>query len=270
MTDGAEALAAAIRDFDVAAVREMLERFPELANAVVNRADNGGETMLCYAITRRAGEDFARVSDEQAAIVQALVDAGADLQAARFPNGDPSEPGATGMFPLGNAAWLGKLRLVELLIAEGADVDAEPEPTDSALSVAADHRHTAVVERLIETGASYTARPLVQAGLVRRLRKLLDEDPGAVNRPVDLGHLSGVTGPPLLALVEEYSYEDPHMPDVARLLLDRGANVTIAGSDGKTAIQRLRGKRRLCEEDGVDTRYCDEVMQMLRDAGAED
>ena len=149
-------------------------------------------------------------------------------------------------------------------------MDAEAEPTDWALSVAADHRHAEVVERLIEAGAKHTARPLVQAGLVERLRKLLDEDPGAVNRPVDLGHLGGVTGPPLLALVEEYPYEDPHMPEAARLLLDRGADVTIAGSDGKTVLQRLRAKRRQCEEHGIDTRYCDDVMEMLGDAGAED
>ena len=105
MTAGAEALAAAIRDFDVAAAREMLVRSPELANSRVNRTDDGGETMLCYAITGRAGQDFAYVSDEQAAIVQALVDAGADLEAPRFPEAGTGEPGAMGMLPLGNAAW---------------------------------------------------------------------------------------------------------------------------------------------------------------------
>lgn len=265
----AEALAAAIEGFDVDAVETMLEDSPELANELTRRENDEGETMLCFAITRRSHDDFTRVSNEHVAIVQALIDSGAELERVRWPNDRTGRPGSTGMFPLGNAAWLGKLRLVELLIAAGASLDAEPEPFDTALSVAADHRHAAVVERLIQTGASYSPRPLVQAGLVHRLRELLDRDPDAVNGTVELGHLNGVFGPPLLALVEEYPYLDAHLPEVARLLIGLGADVNIPGSDGKTAIQRLRGKRKACEEQGVDVRYCDEVMQLLVDAGAE-
>ena len=62
------------------------------------------------------------------------------------------------------AAWLGRLPIVELLIAAGADIDAEPEPTDTALSVAADHRHAEVVERLIQA-----APPMTPDLLLRRV-----------------------------------------------------------------------------------------------------
>ncbi len=160
----AEVIAAAIDGLDVEAVETMLEDSPELANELTRRENEEGETMLCFAITRRSQEDFTRVSNEHVAIVQALINAGADLNRVRWPNDPKGRPGSTGMFPLGNAAWLGRLRLVEQLIAAGASIDAEPEPSDTALSVAADHRHTAVVQRLIQAGASYSARPLVQVG----------------------------------------------------------------------------------------------------------
>ena len=77
------------------------------------------------------------VQVDQLAVVQTLIEAGADLEAKA----------AVGMYPLGIAAWLGKLPIVELLIEAGADVDAESEPSDTALSVAADHRHSEVVDR---------------------------------------------------------------------------------------------------------------------------
>lgn len=247
----------AIEALDVVAVRGALATSPSLANAAVEEREE--HTMLALAIVQGQG---TQVSDEQLAILQALVEAGARL--------DAKSEGSAGMYPLGVAAWLGKLEIVDLLIEAGADVDAEPEPTDTAISVAADHRHADVVERLIQAGASYGARPLAQAGLIDRLTELLDRVPKAVNRIVDLGHLNGTSGPPLLALVEDYGFADPHLPATARLLIDRGADVDLPDSHGNTALQLARRKRRSCEESGAETRYTDEVIQMLIDAGAKE
>ena len=252
----AQTLTTAIQDVDLETVKRILERSPGLANERAHSEDGTGDTLLGLAITQRHS---AGVSDDHLAIVQAFVDAGADLE------------GMTdhGMFPLGVAAWLGRLPIVELLITAGADIDAEPEPTDTALSVAADHRHVEVVERLIQAGATYDARPLAQAGMVPHLTALLDADPDAVNRIVHLGHLNGVYGPPLLALVEDYGFEDAHLPEVAQLLIDRGADVGIPDSANRTALQQALAKRQSCEQNGVETRYCDAVIQLLIDHGAE-
>lgn len=203
-------LATAIANLDVDAANSILQRYPHLANELTTLDEDIAETMLCFAIARRVDRDYAAVSDEQLLIVKALIEAGADLETVRHPRGSDDGSGGKGMFPLGTAAWLGKLRLVDLLLKAGAVVDAEPTPTDTAIEVAADHRHAEVVERLVEAGAAYNAKTLAQAGLIERLGELLDDDPEAVNRPVHLGHLSGVYGPPLLALVEEYGFEDPH------------------------------------------------------------
>ncbi|MBT4502223.1 MAG: hypothetical protein HOC74_31105 [Gemmatimonadetes bacterium] len=105
--------------------------------------------------------------------------------------------------------------------------------------------------------------------MVRHLTALLDTDPDAVNRIVHLGHLNGVYGPPLLALVEDYGFEDAHLPEVARLFIDRGADVNIADSANRTALQQALAKRQTCEQNGVETRYCDAVIQLLIDRGAE-
>jgi ankyrin repeat protein len=250
-------LALAIEVLDVATIRHALNATPSLANEPVD--DREQQTMLSLAICQGSG---TQVSDEQLGIVQALIEAGARL--------DEKSAVSAGMYPLGVAAWLGKLAIVNLLLDAGADVDAEPEPTDTAISVAADHRHADVVERLIEAGARHTARPLAQAGLIKRLSERLDQDPEAVNRSVDLGHLNGTTGPPLLGLVEDYGFADPHLPAVARLLLERGADVNLPDSNGHTALQLVRRKRHSCDQSGVDTRYTDEVIQILIDAGGKE
>ncbi len=264
-------LARAIADLDADNAKAILGPAPRLANELTTHEDETGETMLCFAIVQRSIEgDHTAVSDDQLTIVQSLVDAGAGLETVRYPNNDTGGAGDCGMFPLGTAAWLGKLRIVDLLIEAGADVDGEPTPTDTAIEVAADHRHAEVVERLIQADATYSAKTVAQAGLTTRLAELLDRDSGAANRSVHLGHLNGVYGPPLLALVEEYGFEDPHLPEVARLLIERGADVNVAGSDGKTALQRARGKRRLVEESGRDASFTDEVIQLLIDNGAAD
>lgn len=254
----AQKLSAAIESFDVELVGVILARSPAVANEHTGDDGEDRQTMISLAIRGGRGSE---VSEAQLAVVGALVEAGAGLA--------EKHTAAEGMYPLGVAAWLGKLAIVELLIEAGADLDAEPEPSDTALSVAADHRHAAVVERLIEAGASYGARPLAQAGLVERLGNLLDRDPEAANRVVHLGHLNGVYGPPLLALVEDYGFEDPHLPAVARLLIERGADVNTPDSDGRTALQQVLAKRQSCAGNGVETRYCDEVIELLIDAGAE-
>ena len=236
----------AVEEADVETVKALLQRAPK---------DSPVLSLLGLAASR--SDKGNAVSAERLAIVQAFIDAGADLE----------QRANSHMFPLGTAAWLGLLPYVELLIAAGADIDAEPEPTDTALSVA-DHRHVEVVERLIQAGAAYDARPLAQAGLVERLAEFLDSDPEAVNRIVHLGHLNGVYGPPLLALVEDYGFEDPHLPAVAQLLIDRGANINLRDSADRTALQQVLAKRQSCERGGVDTRYCDAVIQLLLDHGA--
>lgn len=277
MTDTAETLAAAIRNFEVDTAKKILTRSPHLANELTTLDEDTGETMLCFAITQRSffadsppvKDPWTIVSDEQAAVVQALIDAGADIEGVRVPTDPNTGQGSKGMLPLGNAAWMGKMRLVDLLIEAGADVNGEAEPNDSAIVVAADHRHAAVVERLIEAGANHDAGILARAGLVDRLAEFLDHSPKAINRPVDVGHLEGTSGPPIVAMIDSIGWEDPHLPRGARVLIERGADVNIPGSNGQTALQRARQKREECVKHDADPSYHDELIQILIDSGAE-
>jgi len=56
------------------------------------------------------------------------------------------------------AAGLGRKEIVELLIAEGADVNAENDSGDTPLHWAAMEGHTKVAELLITTGADVNAK----------------------------------------------------------------------------------------------------------------
>ena len=60
--------------------------------------------------------------------------------------------------PLIEAAGFGRLDLVKLLLDEGAKLEAKTGRQLTALCMAADHGHPAVVEYLVKRGADVNAR----------------------------------------------------------------------------------------------------------------
>jgi ankyrin repeat protein len=139
----------AVRDGDVAAIRELLEEEP----ALVGEVDEHGKTPLHLA----AELDHADVAE-------LLLESGADLETL-------TNWGAT---PLQWAGVLGSRRAAEVLLARGAgltlpaaaglglqhalDVVWDPEAVDDAFVLACRNGHTQVASVLLERGANVNAR----------------------------------------------------------------------------------------------------------------
>ena len=210
------------------------------------------------------------------AIVQLLLDAGADKEVAR-------QDGATALHV---AAQNGHLDVVRLLLEAGADKDVARQNGATVLQTAAYNGHSDVVRLLLEGGAEKDAARqtgatalhiAAQNGHVDVARLLLeagaDKDAAMHNGATALyiaaqnGHSDVVrllleagaekeaarqTGTTALHVAAQYGHVD-----VARLLLEAGANKNAAMQDGKTALH-------VAAQNGhVD------VARMLLEAGAD-
>jgi ankyrin repeat protein len=164
--------------------------------------------------------------------------------------------------PLLAAARAGQRDLVELLLDLGMNVDAEDQGGIRALNVAAGNGAVDVVRLLIERGAdvdrptqhyggplgfaahfgqrataellaprSRDVHNLVFLGMKERLRDLFAAEPALVN----LAHFrSGVT--PLFTLPRE----EAAALDMARFLLERGADASLRSPTGDSAADTAR------------------------------
>ncbi|NKB65632.1 MAG: hypothetical protein GKR89_01105 [Candidatus Latescibacteria bacterium] len=257
--DVLKALDRAIDAIDIGQVRRLLQGSPELVHARLYSYDSeeGGTVLGAALMSRRREENYIEnraVTADQVALVGAILRAGATLD-------EPTGFGGGGLAPLAIAAWLGKFGFVELLLAHGADPNSEPEPGDTAIRVAADHNHTAIVERLIQAGARFHIGQLAQAGLVNRLEVWLDQHPERINEAVDLGHRKGRTGTSLHAALDP-GRPIRRVPDYERvilLLLDRGIDVNAVDSDGRMALDYARQ---------LDTPMGKRVVKLLLEHGA--
>ena len=75
--------------------------------------------------------------------------------------------------PLKNNAWLGNARMVDLLLANGADPNFPASHKETIVACAARHDHKdnngTIVAALIDAGGRWTVADLVCAGLEERL-----------------------------------------------------------------------------------------------------
>ena len=212
----------AVRSGDVAAVRALLEQ-----EVQVDAPLGDGSTALHWAVHEQrltlvdllleAGADLAvanrhgatvvwlAAENGDAAVLQRLLEAGAD------PN--TSMPG--GETVLMTAARGGHLDAVRRLLARGADPNAREELRgQTALMWAAARNNAPVVHLLAEVGADIHART---------------DNPSPVRgRTFASAPPTGFT--PLL-----FAVRGGHL-DAARVLLDAGANVNDAVSDGQSAL----------------------------------
>lgn len=152
------------------------------------------------------------------------------------------------------AALRGHQAIVALLIERGADVSVKNNDGETALQVAERAKRDDVV-RLLRSAApagagSFAASggifEAVKLGDVEAVRRLLEESPTLVNRG-DTGF--GATPLHWAAL---RGHED-----VARLLLDKGADVNVRNNDGETPLQVAERAKR------------SGVVQVLRSRGGE-
>src|SRR4029453_5032341 len=154
------------------------------------------------------------------------------------------------------AARAGNAEVVRLLLERGAEVNArEKYKGQTALMWASAERHPAVVKLLLERGADWRVRsfdretkvprlsaassisPIARGGFpalsfaaregdVESARVMLD---GGVD--IDYGDVDNTSALVVAIMNKQYSF--------ARFLLDRGADVNIAGGYGRTALYAL-------------------------------
>jgi ankyrin repeat protein len=214
VSDALEALTAAVRKGDAAAVGVLLDGDPDLANA--RRPD--GASFVLYAIYCGQARlvDLFREHGHALDLFEAA--AAGDLPAVRaFLASDPAAARAVSPdgFPvLGLAVFFGHTALADLLLASGADLNAA---STNAMKVtplhsAASRGDAAMVRKLLEGGA----------------------DPGARQQ-------SGWT--PLHAAASQGNLA------IVRMLRSKGADVTARNDDGKTAADLAdeRGHAELTE-----------------------
>lgn len=203
--DGTTALHWLVRRGDVELVRLALKRGAKAD--VVNR----------YGVTPlRAAAESGNL-----AVVEALVGAGADVNAVRKESGDTA---------LMVAARAGHAAVVKALVARGAKVDqVEPLRQQTALMWAAAEGHPSVVKALVEAGANTKAEsktkitPLIFAirqGDIESTRILLDSGLDVKSTTADGTHMLA------LAMINAH-YE------LAKFLLERGADANGDDPNGK-------------------------------------
>jgi ankyrin repeat protein/beta-lactamase regulating signal transducer with metallopeptidase domain len=205
---------------------------------------------------------------------------------------DVNEPDPNGLTPLHLAAKHGHKIIVELLIAEGTDVDAKPKGRvvnwrkgTTPLHEASKHGHKDVAEVLIAHGADVNAKnwsgftPLYNAAASghKELAEWLvvkgaDVD-AALYCAAEHGHSSAVKL--LLAKGANVDVEDEegftalHVAavlghkDVIELLIDKGANVNAKDKDGVTPIYTA------ITSIGLEKKRMVDVVNLLQDKGAQ-
>lgn len=156
-----------------------------------------------------------------------------------------------GITALHIAANNGKLRVTEILISNGVDINARDSDGESPLHVAANNGHEEVLEFLIAKGASVDARTnkgwtalhyASSSGYKKAAEILINNGAGINVRETNVGST------PL-----HWAVYKGHK-DLVKLLIDKGANVIAKNNQGITPI-------RLAESGGHK-----QILEMLRTA----
>ena len=178
---------------------------------------------------------------------------------------------------LSKAAARGDTASVLELIEDGADVDEQDEDGRTPVMIATRGNHVDTVRALIEAGADVDIRddrldnPFLYAGaegLLDILRLVIDAgaDPALTNRfggtalipaaerghvavvrelltnsDVDVDHVNNLGWTALLEAIVLSNGDERHQ-QIVQLLVDHGADITIADKDGVTPLQHARSR----------------------------
>jgi ankyrin repeat protein len=201
----------AVRTDDIEAARRLLS-----AGADATLANRLGVAPLALA-----------ADNGNTAMMRLLLDAGADANA--------SDPAGETMLMI--AARVGVLDAVRLLLERGASVDARDATyKQTALMVASRENHPAVVRLLIERGADVNAQtrvgptpPWILPNSVPGFSNGIGIVRGGLPERGSRAPIPGAMSPLL------YAARDGRL-DVARLLLDAGANVNLTDANAITPL----------------------------------
>ena len=178
----------------------------------------------------RWGRLIVRASEHGSGeMVETLLHNGASVNIRDNPR--TSIDSTVGYTPLHAAAWNGNLRVIPVLLRHGADVRAREEKYHGTPAGWADYAGHKVARDLILRGPIDIIEA-IQYRLIDRVPSILREDPASLNRPFrDYG-------------LFPWDAEAWHTPlayavtrgrdEIVRLLIERGADVTLRSPEGKT------------------------------------
>jgi ankyrin repeat protein len=244
--DGTSALHWAVHDGN----REGVERLLA-AGADVNAANRYGVRPLHLSI--EAGD---------VALTRRLLEAGADVAAAD----------RTDELPLMLAARVGEPELISAVIEHGANVDArDPHFGQTALMIAAREGHVETVRVLLAAGAAVDARtkpePAPRFIPPSESPEGLSRGAGIIRAgwPAGRGKRFPAGGSKTALL---YATRGGHL-EIARLLIDEGANLELADGDGVTPLINAIVNASIIRVNGTGTSDHLRIAQLLLDAGAD-
>ena len=207
--------------------------------ALVYAAKSGRTNVMDYLLAQRANIDaepyqgtalFWAISTDQTETVRWLLEHGADVHHIAGFGGEKN------INALHMAAWGGHMESAALLLQHGADATYhEPRYNSSPVGWADHLGHPELRDYLLEH-APLSLYDAAYHGRLERVKELVEANPTLVNGSDDgsNGSPPDGTGTPLIgAAVAGHSA-------VVQYLLDYGADRTLTGADGKTALDLAR------------------------------
>ena len=163
--------------------------------------------------------------------VRRLLDAGAD----------PNSADGSGRTAVTHAAYGGHAAVVRLLVDAGADLDRQDDTRANALLSTGETGFVDVLEEVLSGDPDLTRTnrfggtaliPAADRGHVETVRRLLAT-------PIDVDHVNDLGWTALLEAVLLGDGGAAHT-EIVRLLVDAGADVSIADRDGTTPLEHAR------------------------------
>lgn len=178
------------------------------------------------------GNGYDYSSDEYGALNAAIWYSCNDFVNYAVSKGAPINKEGLNGTPLGIASLMGNLKLVEFLIANGADIDQQDKYGDTAISKAAGQGNHTIIKLLIKANANLfgALSKAVDGGYVNIVKVLLQAN-APVNEIADTAYQ-------MTPLLRACSKGKKKGSSIALLLLDAGADASyVRQSDGMSAIK---------------------------------
>jgi ankyrin repeat protein len=186
----------------------------------------------------RWGNLILRASEQAPdTVIETLIQAGASVDVRDDPK--TSVDSTFGFTPLHAAAFNGNLSAATALLKHGANVQVREEKYHGTPAGWADYAgHTEVRDLILREPVDIMEA--AQHGLTQRIQAILEEDPGALNRPFQdypLYPLDNEGWHTLLGFAVT-----TNKPKLVRFLLDRGADAEICSPEGRTLYEIAKEK----------------------------